>query len=167
MKNVNAEKNGLLREINRLDSALHESLIDYWGTRLFPILASEFLSKAKLKSAKHSTILSDLVIELANLHEAEFEELNLATECSINYELSSSPKFITINSKFPHIGKRLSATWGTKYFPLYTNILTAQSSEFKRLGLPGEIMAALLLLKKEHDDKYPEFVEKTNGLQWY
>lgn len=167
MKNINAKRNELLRAINELEPSLYEGLMSYWGTRLLPIIAAEFLSELKVKYGNYSGNLGDLVIALLALHESEFEGLTSATEGSIRDGLSSSPQFIIVNHQLPHIGKRLSATWATKYFSIYTNILAAQGSGFKRFGFPSDVMVAIFTLKQEHDLKYPELVVGRDGLQWY
>lgn len=83
-------------------------------------------------------------------------------------DIKTLPEYQTVNSKFPHIGKKLEFLWGnhecrTLLFDLINDRReTDQVGRRHAAGFPFDVAAALLKLISIHDEVYPQFVPKGN-----
>lgn len=64
--------------------------------------------------------------------------------------LSTDPRFLLVNGRFPHIGERLLAAWGHKGFEVYIDGLLGGRREGQRSGFPEEIYRTLEELRALH-----------------
>ena len=73
--------------------------------------------------------------------------------------LDSNEDFITVNEKFPHIGKKLAVFWGQlECCELFINLML-DTRDGKRQGFPKEIAQAIHRLSMLYDEKFPQYVK--------
>ena len=72
--------------------------------------------------------------------------------------LADNEAFGLVNQRFPHIGQRLTASWGQPGFVAYVDGLVNVAPDALRQGFAPEIVAALLALKQDHDREFPQRV---------
>ncbi len=73
--------------------------------------------------------------------------------------VTETNEFKLISESFPHIGKAISLTWGSKEFVEYTGRLFFDTRNGERQGFPYNVLSALHKLCELHDKTFPQFVE--------
>jgi len=76
--------------------------------------------------------------------------------------LQNIDHFNIINTRFPHIGKKITLLWGYKEFVVYMNTLLTETRGDTRQGFPPNVGSALLNLLHIHDTLYPQHMIKTD-----
>ena len=75
--------------------------------------------------------------------------------------------FKLVNSRFPHIGKKIEFLWGEREFDTMINKLFSDTRGDTRQGFPLEIADALLKLMMLHDTEFPYYKDiDAWGNQW-
>lgn len=72
--------------------------------------------------------------------------------------IKDTDDFKLVNESFPHVGKSLDLTWGSREFLNYTNRLFFDTRDGKRQGFPLPVLKALHKLCELHDQEFPEYV---------
>ena len=75
---------------------------------------------------------------------------------SPGHDLAKDRDFVLVNERFPHIGERIAALWGSAELGLYINELFLDTRGGTRQGFPAEISRALFRLSFRHDQLFPE-----------
>lgn len=70
-------------------------------------------------------------------------------------DLSVDPDFILINTRFPHIGKKISFLWGDREFDKMMFGLMNDTRDGARQGFPKDVGRALLRLQMKHSTMFP------------
>lgn len=77
------------------------------------------------------------------------------------HTLLETSKF-DMESDFPHVFRKIVATWGTEAFHAYTGTLVmntpTEDRPDPRQGFPFPIMSEIAKFNKLHDEIYPEFI---------
>lgn len=74
--------------------------------------------------------------------------------------LSDNTDYIAVNERFPHIGEKLRAYWGTEELPKYMDGLFQDTRDGQRRGFPFDTLMSLQSLADVHRRAYPEFEPK-------
>ena len=158
-------KNELFRRLNALNADVVERLIMLWGRPDLAVYINELMSGTKGGAALAQTEeLRFLLTGLGAEHDKEFPHLGAGPIVSGENVLAQNAEFICINAKFPRIGQRILATWGSANFCEYTNELMNDKREGHRQGFPEDVVVALFRLMQEHDKQFPQFVLKITDI---
>lgn len=150
-------KNELFRRLNTRFPDVVERLIILWGTQEFGGYVNEMMSGARAGVADKDDfhfVLSSLMAE----HDKEFPQYATTSIETNESVLAGNAEFNSINARFPRIGQRILATWGSAAFCEYTNELMNDKRGGHRQGFPEDVVVALFRLMQEHDKQFPQFV---------
>jgi hypothetical protein len=157
-------KNELFRRLNSRSPEVVERLIVLWGSPELAAYINELMSGAKGEAAatdEYRFVLSSLKAE----HDKEFpRHAAPLLETKENNVLAQNAEFNTVNVRFPRIGQRILATWGSAIFCEYANELMNDKREGHRQGFPEDVVVALFRLMQEHDKQFPQFVLKITDI---
>ena len=156
-------KNELFRRLNTRSPEVVERLIVLWGSGDLVAYINELMSNSKGGVAATDDfrfVLSSLKAE----HEREFPHHAAPMPEIKENVLAQNAEFNTVNSRFPRIGQRIMATWGSAKFCEYTNELMNDKREGHRQGFPEDVVVALFRLMQEHDKQFPQFVLKITDI---
>lgn len=158
-------KNELFRQLNASSPEVVERLIVLWGGPGLVTYINELITGAKSGAAAPEDfrfVLSNLKAE----HDKEFPRhaAPLIDAKERESALAQDAGFIAVNSKFPRIGQRILATWGSSAFCEYANELMNDKREGHRQGFPEDVVVALFRLMQEHDKQFPQFVLKVTDI---
>jgi hypothetical protein len=156
-------KNELFRRLNARFPDVVERLIVLWGSPELGGYVNEMMSGGRADATERDDfrfVLSSLKAE----HEKEFPKYATASVETNESMLATNNEFNCINSRFPRIGQKILATWGSAAFCEYTNELMNDKRDGRRQGFPEEIVLALFRLMQEHDKQFPQFVLKITDI---
>jgi hypothetical protein len=150
--------------INGRFPQLVETLINKWGSPDLTIHINDFLSDASAGLQPDAT--GEITAALASLkaeHDQEYPHHASQADPGMVQKLTETEKFQKINSRFPHIGRRLMVRWGHASLHPYINELM-NDHRGGRQGFPEGIALALFELLHEHDREFPRLVPKDTDI---
>lgn len=63
--------------------------------------------------------------------------------------------FMLINTRFPHLGKRIEMFWGSNDFDSMINAIMSDTRGGTRQGFPDGVGSAIFRLQQKHDHLFP------------
>ncbi|WP_297811028.1 hypothetical protein [uncultured Methylophaga sp.] len=69
-------------------------------------------------------------------------------------KLEENDTYIEIARKYPHIGKKIDAFWGSEFFEPYIDSLFTETRDGQRKGFPMADVMALLSLRLLHESEF-------------
>lgn len=78
--------------------------------------------------------------------------------------ITENEDFKVINGRFPHIGEKIAAQWGSFGLSPYINHLLTDTRNGTRQGFPKEVAIGLFRLLQLHDQQYPHLAMKVTDI---
>ena len=161
-------KNELLRALNAHLPEVVEKSITLWGKAeldayLLDVIAAQSIRPAGGVAPEVLHALDDLKA----LHDSEFPQFVCSERLASLEKLGQNPEFVLIREQFPHVGRRLSAVWGTASFRAYMDSLCSDDRTANgghRRGFPEPVAVALFRLNQLHDQEFERFVSKASDI---
>lgn len=151
-------KNDLFRKLNERFPDIVEKAITQWGTRELDVYLLDLLSDQVQQRREGMT--DELLAAISGLkaeHDREFPQFAASGQAEALNLLDENEHFRLVSEQFPHIGRRLKATWGKASFNPYMDTLFNDNRGGHRNGFPEAVMRALFRLTQVHDLEYPQF----------
>lgn len=158
------DKTELYRKINAIRPDIVERMISLWGSQAFGDYVGRLFRIATETGVPLRSDLAAAISGLVDAHRREFPQFDASVEVEAQSGLEENPNFLTINGRFPHIGRRLRASWGSRAFGDYLNDLFNDTRSGTRQGFPPEILMALFKIQCDHDQEYPQFASTTRDI---
>ena len=84
----------------------------------------------------------------------------MATQNNLNDRKS----FDLVKARYPHIGEKIAALWGTPELNTYLDGLLHDTRDGTRAGFPFEVTGAILDISERHHRDFPQYAFKASDI---
>jgi hypothetical protein len=156
----------LFRTLTTIAPELAEKLISSWGSADLHVLVRDVTSGKDKRI--FSYLSADLLRQFADLdedHRQQFPALAPPAAARVPGALALDQDYLMISKHYPHVGERIAVTWGTLDFQPCISGLLADPRIVHRQGFPEEFRAALVSIRRKHDQLFPTLIQESVGVQ--
>jgi hypothetical protein len=154
----------LFRAISSISPELGEQLIMSWGSVDLHLLIIDMINGRDKRIG--SALSQQMTLQLSQLEQEHRQTFPQFAKCSAEVvpdALATDQSYRDVRAKFPHIGQKISITWGTPKFYAYIESLLNAGDRVDRQGLPNDIGTALSKIFQKHDELFPQTKPKQIG----
>jgi hypothetical protein len=152
----------LFRTLTSISPEVAEQLISVWGSADLHVLVRGITSGKDKRLVSY--LSADLLRQFSDLdedHRQQFPALAPPVAAQVSGALALDQDYLMVNKHFPHVGERIAVTWGTLDFQPYISGLLADPRIVHRQGFPEEFRAALVGIRRKHDQLFPTFIRES------